>query len=40
VALYVGNNLAVHAPRTGDVVRLVDIATLRSQIVGIRRVLS
>jgi cell wall-associated NlpC family hydrolase len=37
VALYVGNDLAVHAPHTGIVVQLVNITTWRSMIASIRR---
>lgn len=37
VALYIGDGLAVHAPRQGDVVRLVDIAVWRPMVAAIRR---
>jgi cell wall-associated NlpC family hydrolase len=37
VALYVGNDLAVHAPHTGEVVQVVNIANWQSMIVSVRR---
>ena len=37
VALYIGNDLAVHAPHQGQTVQLVNITTWRTMIAAIRR---
>lgn len=37
VSIYLGNNQMIHAPKTGDVVRIVDIT--RTDIYAVRRVL-
>jgi cell wall-associated NlpC family hydrolase len=37
VALYIGNDLAVHAPHQGEVVQLVHIASWHAMIASIRR---
>jgi cell wall-associated NlpC family hydrolase len=39
VGMYIGEGLVIHAPRTGDVVRIVTLAPWKSEILAARRVL-
>ncbi|MBA4864025.1 C40 family peptidase [Streptomyces sp. PSKA54] len=39
VGMYIGEGLVIHAPRTGDVVRIVTLASWKSEILAARRVL-
>ena len=39
VGMYVGSGLVVHAPRTGDVVRVTELADWDGEVVAIRRVI-
>lgn len=39
VGMSIGRGLIVHAPRTGDVVRIATLASWKSQILAVRRVL-
>jgi cell wall-associated NlpC family hydrolase len=38
VGMYIGSGLIVHAPHTGDVVRITTLAAWRSQVLAVRRI--
>jgi cell wall-associated NlpC family hydrolase len=37
VGMYLGNGLIIHAPRTGDVIKLVELSRWRTKIAAVRR---
>ncbi|MFB9464943.1 C40 family peptidase [Streptomyces cinereospinus] len=40
VGMYIGSGLIVHAPRTGDVVRITTLAAWKSQVLAVRRIVA
>ncbi|MFF4520545.1 C40 family peptidase [Streptomyces bluensis] len=40
VGMYIGSGLIVHAPRTGDVVRITTLAAWKSQVLAARRIVA
>lgn len=40
VGMYIGSGLIVHAPHTGDVVRITTLAAWKSQVLAVRRIVA